>query len=532
MEARFRAASEPTINQMMKHWPAAVIIAIATAVAVVAILWPDGGNARPRRAAAGTDPQILAVGDIASCASTGDEATADLVDTLEGPILLLGDLAYENGTTAEFNNCYDPSWGPHKGRSIPSPGNHEYGTAGAAGYFNYFGPSAGDPTKGYYSLDIGTWHIIALNSNCSAVGGCGSTSPQTLWLRQDLRDHPAQCTLAFWHHPRFSSGLHGSSSSYTQFWQALYDYGADVVLVGHEHNYERFASQSPTGVADGPWGIRQFIVGTGGRSLRPTNPQIANSELVDSSSYGVLQMTLHPSSYDFEFIPIDGHSFTDSGSGACHGAQLDPDADGWLNAEDNCPSAANSGQENSDGNFIDLDPHSVDDLTWINSDGLGDVCDTDDDNDGVLDAAEATGCPSASAPTDPADHDTDDDRAMDGAECAFGTDPSSPTSKPALTVCGGTSDADGDGLPERVEVCFYNSSPTNANTDGDACGDGREVASLNTDLTVSSIDQGILAAELLRTPPPPKLTNMDFNKDGVISSIDQGYQASRFGSCP
>jgi hypothetical protein len=516
----------------MKHWPAALMISVATAVAVVAMLWPDGGSAtRPRRAVAGTDPVILAVGDIASCASTGDEETADLVETLEGPILLLGDLAYETGSTANFNDCYDPSWGVHKDRSIPSPGNHEYGTAGAAPYFAYFGPSAGDPTKGYYSLDIGTWHIIALNSNCSAIGGCGTTSPQVQWLRQDLRDNPAQCTLAFWHHPRFSSGQHGSSTAMQPFWQALHDYGADVVLVGHEHNYERFASQSPAGVADPSWGLRQFVVGTGGRSKRPTNPAIANSELKDSSSYGVMQMTLHPTGYDFEFIPVDGDTFTDSGSGTCHGAQLDPDADGWLNAEDNCPSAANPDQEHADANYIEQPPLAFIDRTWLNADATGDACDDDDDNDGLLDTEEAAGCASATAPTDPLIRDSDDDRFLDGAECDLGTDPADPGSKPTLAACGDTSDLDGDRVHERVEVCFYNSDPAVANTDGDVCHDGKEIGSLNDDNTVSSIDQGLLASEIIRAVPPPHARNVDLNKDGVANAIDLGMQASVFGPC-
>jgi hypothetical protein len=184
------------------------------------------------------DPILVAVGDIASCSSDGDEATAALLDGLSGTIATLGDHAYRSGTPQEFADCYDPSWGRHKDRTRPAPGNHDYETSGAAGYFDYFGAAAGEPGKGYYSYDLGTWHIVVLNSNCSQVGGCGEGTPQEQWLREDLAAHPATCTLAYWHHPLFSSGTeHGGNESMQPVWQALYDAGADVVLAGHEHNY-------------------------------------------------------------------------------------------------------------------------------------------------------------------------------------------------------------------------------------------------------------------------------------------------------
>jgi hypothetical protein len=484
-------------------------------------------------AQAGSDPVILAAGDIADCTTPNDELTADLLDTLAGTILTLGDLAYENGSTADFDNCYDPTWGRHFGRTKPSPGNHEYNTANAAPYYAYFGAAAGDPTKGYYSFDIGTWHIVSLNSNCNFIGGCGVNSPQQLWLKNDLRTHPAACTLAYWHHPRFSSGSHGNNSFMQAMYQTLYDYGADVVLAGHDHHYERLKPQTATGVEDAAYGVRQFVVGTGGRTLYTLGTIKPNTEIRDNTSYGVLQMTLHATSYDFSFLPAAGSSFTDTGSGTCHGAALDPDADGWLNTEDNCPSNANNDQANTDGNFTSNAPlYAMDDTTWVNSDGSGNACDGDDDNDGLPDADEGTGALCDGTITDPLLRDSDGDRFLDGAECAHLANPASDLSVPALASCGDTNDTDGDKLTNRLEACFYGSSPTNANTDGDACSDGREVTSLNADTTVNSGDQGMLAAELLRVPPPSKLLNFDLNKDGTINSGDQGQMASRLGACP
>jgi acid phosphatase type 7 len=200
----------------------------------------------------------------------------------------------------------------------PAPGNHEYGTTSASGY-SYFGSAAGDPSKGYHSYDLGAWHIIALNSNCGNVGGCGTGSPEErLW--SDLTAHAsATCTLAYWHHPRFSSGTtHGSDPTYTAFWQALFDHGADVVLVGHEHNYERFALQKPDGTADAANGIREFVVGTGGRSQYGFGTPIANSQVRNGTTFGILKLTRHPTSYDWQFVPEAGGTFTDSGTTACH----------------------------------------------------------------------------------------------------------------------------------------------------------------------------------------------------------------------
>jgi hypothetical protein len=236
---------------------------------------------------------------------------------------------------------------------------------------------------------------------------------------------------------------------------------------------------------------------------------------------------LYPAGVPNAPAPIGDLAFRTYGS-------FDQDGDGIGDPVDNCIGDPNPGQENHDDNFIDqTPPKSVDDTTWINSDALGDACDDDDDNDGLLDATEAAlpgpACAAASSAPDPVTRDSDADRFLDGAECARGTDPMNAASKPAITTCGPTGDADGDGLPDRLEICNYNSNPNSQNTDGDSCVDGREVASLNADLVVSSIDQGLLASEYGAVPP--HLVNMDLNKDGQVSSIDQGIQASMFGAC-
>ena len=269
-------------------------------------------------AAPGGSFVLVGAGDIASCSSDGDEATATLLDTIDGTVFTLGDHAYEAGTPIEFAACYEPTWGRHKSRTRPSPGNHDYLTPSASGYFDYFGPAAGDPDRGYYSYGLGAWHIIVLNSNCSDVGGCGPGSPQERWLRADLAAHPAACTLAYWHHPRFSSGTQGNEADVTAFWQALYEHGAEIVLGGHDHVYERFAPQKPNGEPDPVGGVRQFVVGTGGATRhRFAGPPAANNESRDDDTFGVLKLTLHPTSYEWRFIPVAGRTFTDSGRGRC-----------------------------------------------------------------------------------------------------------------------------------------------------------------------------------------------------------------------
>ena len=266
------------------------------------------------------DPVLVGAGDIASCSSSGDEATANLLDGISGTVFTLGDNAYDSGTATEYTNCYGPSWGRHRARTKPSPGNHEYNTTNATGYYGYFGSAAGDPTKGYYSYELGNWHIVVLNSNLScAVISCAAGSTQEQWLRADLAANTKPCTLAYWHHPRFNSGAdHGNDLDVAPFWDALYEFNADVILNGHEHVYERFAPQTPSAVADPVRGIRQFTVGTGGRSKYTFGTIQPNSEVRDATSYGVLKLTLHSNTYDWQFVPVAGSSFTDSGTGSCH----------------------------------------------------------------------------------------------------------------------------------------------------------------------------------------------------------------------
>jgi acid phosphatase type 7 len=286
------------------------------------------------------DPVIAAAGDVA-CEPTNTTnacqagATSDLLQdgSLAG-VLALGDLQYECGGYADFLQSFDISWGRSKSLMRPVPGNHEY-LAGAAngpncgqyanasGYFDYFNGvdivsgQAGTRPFGWYSYNLGSWHMIALNTTCGRVGGCGQGSAQEKWLAADLIANASRCTLAYWHHPRFSSGGHGNTTALDPFWRDLYAAGVDVVLSGHDHDYERFAPQSPAGVAD-PVGIRQFVVGTGGRNLTGFKSVQSNSELRESRTFGVLDMTLHDGSYDWQFLPVGGGPAIDAGSDSCH----------------------------------------------------------------------------------------------------------------------------------------------------------------------------------------------------------------------
>lgn len=248
-------------------------------------------------------------------------ATSDLLTKGFDAVLLLGDNQYWEGTLAAHLASFAPTWGRLGPLLRPVPGNHEYQTPGAAGYFDYFGAAAGDRAKGWYSFELGTWHVVALNSNCAAVGGCGPGSPQLTWLAADLAAHPTACTLAYWHHPRFSSGAHGDDATFDAFWRVLYRAGADVVLVGHDHDYERFAPQDPDAKADPAYGIRQFVVGTGGQELRGFTNLWSNSESRNSRDHGVLKLVLHPDGYDWEFLPVPGGTFNDQGSDSCHNAR-------------------------------------------------------------------------------------------------------------------------------------------------------------------------------------------------------------------
>jgi predicted phosphohydrolase len=258
----------------------------------------------------------LVAGDIGDCDTDSDEATAALLDSLPGTVLTVGDHAYPWGAAADFRNCYEPTWGRHKARTRPSPGNHEYDAAGAAAYFAYFGPSAGPTGRGYYSFDLGEWHVVSLNSNVAVEAG----SEQGRWLRADLSAHRSQCTLAYWHHPLFSSGDHGNNPRLLDVWRILYEFGVDVVANGHDHDYERFGRQTPGAVADPVRGIREFVVGTGGTALRPFATVQANSRARESAVHGVLKLTLRAQDYDWEFVPVAGESFWDGGQGFCSDA--------------------------------------------------------------------------------------------------------------------------------------------------------------------------------------------------------------------
>ncbi len=259
-------------------------------------------------------PVLVGAGDIAVCASSNDEATAAILDTIPGVVFTTGDNAYQDGTAHDYAWCYAPSWGRHRARTRPTPGAHDYHTPGASAYYAYFGRNAGDSGKGYYSYDVGAWHVVAINSIIARAAG----SPQERWLRADLAAHPTQCTLAYWAYPRFSSGVHGNDTTLKAIWQALYDGGGDVVISGHDHIYERFAPQDPAGNRDATRGIREFIVGTGGGGLTTVINVQPNSEVRISGTFGVLKLTLQPTSYSWRFIAARGRTATDSGTAACH----------------------------------------------------------------------------------------------------------------------------------------------------------------------------------------------------------------------
>jgi hypothetical protein len=266
---------------------------------------------------------LVGAGDISSCKNPeGARATAKLIEKIPGTVFAAGDLAYEGGSTDEFQLCYGGTWGEFKARTRPALGNHEYANPTAHGYFEYWGEQAGPVGKGYYSYDLGSWHIVVLNTNCysNILGGCSAGSPQETWLRKDLLEHPDACVLAYGHHALFSSGVfksHAIHPELKELWRDLYAAHAALVLAGHEHSYERFAPQDPDGHPEPVNGIREIVVGTGGRSHDPLGFAIANSEVRNTDTYGVLKLTLSPGRYAWQFIPEEGKSFSDSGLGEC-----------------------------------------------------------------------------------------------------------------------------------------------------------------------------------------------------------------------
>ena len=270
-------------------------------------------------ACAPTDPSFN--GGVGTAIACQQKATSDAI--LVGgydAVLPLGDTQYNAGTTPAFNASYRPSWGRVDGIAHPVVGNHEYGTPGAAQYFQYFGASAGMPGHGWYSYELGSWHVIALNANCALIeGGCGTGSPEEVWLRADLASHPVQCTLAYWHQPLFTSGQEGPAVAMSTIWADLTSAGADLVLNGHEHDYERFASQTATGQRDDAHGMPEIIVGTGGANHRTLHKtRMPNSVTSDSTSFGFLGLTLNPGAYSWDFVPVAGGTFHDSASASCH----------------------------------------------------------------------------------------------------------------------------------------------------------------------------------------------------------------------
>jgi hypothetical protein len=279
------------------------VLPLAASLALAA---PEaGGQTRPSEAV------VLAAGDIAACGSDGDERTAALLDSNRGTVLALGDLAYDSGTLEEFQACFGPSWGRHKRRIRPTPGNHEY-NSNASGYFGYFGRAAGPAGRGYYSFELGSWHIVSLNSERDTDAG----GAQVRWLRADLARTRARCVLAFWHRPRWSSGQYADEARVAPLWNALYDARADIVLSGHDHNYQRYPPMNKRGAIARARGIRSFVVGTGGRhryGLRADSRRRAAND----STWGVLKLTLRPAGYAWRFVPVAGGHYRDSGSGTC-----------------------------------------------------------------------------------------------------------------------------------------------------------------------------------------------------------------------
>jgi hypothetical protein len=302
--------------------PLEIILRFAAALALVAgaLCWPHG-NVRSQT----TDVVLIGAGDIADGLGfnlSGAFATAALLDANPtATVFAVGDQAYGHSTDGDFARSYDPTWGRAKLRTIPVIGHHEYDSLNGLGFFNYFGPAAGDPSKGYYSLDLGAWHIVVLNSECSYVpGGCGVGSPQETWLVNDLAAHTQACTLALFHEPLYTSSSEITPNTAIQpLWQDLYNFNVDLVVNGHGHNHERFAPQDANGNLDTAKGIIEIVVGTGGVEHAPFNSTIAPNSLIrNADTFGVLKLTLHQSSFDWQFVPVAGQTFTDSGTQTCH----------------------------------------------------------------------------------------------------------------------------------------------------------------------------------------------------------------------
>jgi acid phosphatase type 7 len=341
--ARARLDSGPAPREVRRRLLLIVAIVMLAATGGCDALFPRGTTpAFPGPASLPplpelSPPVLIGAGDIAGCGILDEDLdrprdllrvfkkltgeiyydehlTAELLDSIPGVVFTTGDNAYPRGRPEDFEDCYHPSWGKHRNRTRPSAGNHDFGTPGASGYFEYFGALAGDPAKGYYSYRLGGWHILVLNT----VLDLGVGSAQLEWVRSELATNGSQCTLAYGHDPRFSSGEHGGEEELQPLWELLHESGVEALISGHDHNYERFAPLSGDGRPDPVHGVRQFVVGTGGAYLRPIAELQPHSEVVDHTSHGLLKLTLHPDRYDWEFVPVRGDPFTDRGSRACH----------------------------------------------------------------------------------------------------------------------------------------------------------------------------------------------------------------------
>ncbi len=267
---------------------------------------------------------LIGAGDIALCGDPpeykADDRTADMIEQLltehpQAGIFIAGDVVQGEGRAVEYQNCFGPTWGRFIDRIRPVPGNHDYMTDSAGPYYAYFGEAAGPAGLGYYSYDLGDWHIVAINSNCNDIA-CGPNSAQVAWLREDLLNNDKKCTLAYWHHPRFSSGLAGGSGVMNPIWRTAVELGVDVVVSGHDHNYERFAPMNAEGEAD-PQGTRMFVSGTGGALLRVLGTPQPNSEVRYEGTHGVMRFILHPDRYEWSFLPLDDPAAADQGSDPC-----------------------------------------------------------------------------------------------------------------------------------------------------------------------------------------------------------------------
>jgi len=341
------------------------------------------------------DPVLIGAGDIASCTSSGDESTANLLDGIAGTVIAVGDLAYDDGTATEFADCYEPSWGRHKSRTKPVPGNHEVNTSGASGYYGYFGdiaspdePGCVTGCRGYYAYDRGNWRVYALNSNTGLTA-------ELSWLQADLAANPRQCSLAYYHHPVLTAGPHANDVDMIPIWQALWDAGADLVVSGHDHSYQRYArlDRDANGVDAG--GMRQIIVGTGGKGMTATTraDTTPGLEVLEDGTgvdnFGVIKLTLHADSYDWQFVPIAGTTFTDSGNEACRMSGPDADGDYIPNTSElSCGSnafTAASRPERLDGPFTGIDD---DGEALVDEPLPGSATDFDCDGDGYKGSAE------------------------------------------------------------------------------------------------------------------------------------------------